>query len=167
MKKKSIYAKLCTFADSLHKVINFICVCLLSVQVVAILVMVFGRYIFRKVPLGTEEFALFCMVWFSILSISLSIRDDGHIKMEVMDLLVKKEKLIIFQIFSAIAIFIFSIFMIFDGSKLVMLTLGTKLSGFRISQGAIYFVLPVTGVCMCYLSFMFFLDKVMEKRKND
>lgn len=166
MQKSSVYAKLCKFADSLHKIINFVCVSLLSLQVVAILVMVFGRYVFKRVPLGTEEFALFCMVWFSILSISLSIRDDSHIKMEIMDLLVKSDKIIFFQIFSAISTFVFAIFMILDGSKLVKLTARSKMSGFRISLGALYFVLPVAGVCMCYLSLMFFLDKIMEKRKN-
>jgi len=166
MKGEGLYKKFCQIADILYKIINFICVCLLSAQVVAILVMVFGRYIFNKVPLGTEEFALFCMVWFSILSISLSIRNDSHIKMEVMDAIVKPEKIVYFQYFSAVVTFIFSLLMVLKGSEMVKLTAQTKMSGFRVSQGALYFVLPVAGVCMCYLSFMFFLDKFMEKRKN-
>ena len=59
----------------IEKIINGICVAAITIQVLAILVMVFGRYFFSYVPMGTEELALFCMVWFSLLSISLSVRD--------------------------------------------------------------------------------------------
>ena len=68
-----------------ERLINAICVGAITIQVIAILIMVFGRYFFSYVPMGTEELALFCMVWFSLLSISLSVRDDTHVKMEIVD----------------------------------------------------------------------------------
>ena len=150
--------------DKIEKAINLICVIFLTIQVVAIIGMVIGRYFFNYVPRGTEELSLFCMVWFSLLSISLSIKDDSHIKMEIMDVLVAPEKLKYFQYFAAIIMVVFSILMVVNGGKLVALTSTTRLSGIQISEGWLYLAIPVSGVCMAVMSIFFFLKKYMEFR---
>ena len=45
-------------ADVVNQIINAVCVVLLTVQLIAIVVMVFGRYFFKYVPPGTEQLAL-------------------------------------------------------------------------------------------------------------
>lgn len=164
MRKHNAFQVLSTAVDKIEKAINFICVVFLTIQVVAIIGMVVGRYFFNYVPRGTEELALFCMVWFSLLSIALSIKDDSHIKMEIMDVLVAPEKLKYFQYFAAIVMIIFSVLMIINGGKLVALTAPTTLSGIQISEGWLYLSIPVSGVCMAVMSLFFFIKKYMEFR---
>lgn len=156
--------KISPIMDYIEKFINTVCVLFLAFQVISIIVMVFGRYIFNYVPRMTEEFSLFCMVWFSLLSISLSIRDDSHIKMEVMDALVSPDKIKYFQYFAAILIFGFSVAMVVYGYRLVLLTANTQLSGFQISEGWLYLSIPVSGVFMALSSIVFFIEKIRKYR---
>ena len=131
--------------DKAEKAVNFICVIFLLLKVVAINVMVIGRYFFRFVPLGTEEFALFCMVWFSLFGIMLTIRNDAFIKMELLDMFLSKDKVIYFKFFASMVCFIFSIFMIVYGIGLVKLTGTSRMSSIPVSQGWLYLSLPVSG----------------------
>lgn len=153
--------------DRVEKTINFLCVVFLTVQVISIIVIVFGRYVFRFVPQGTEELALTCMVWFSLLSISLSIRDDSHIKMEIMDALVSKEKLVYFQYFAAFMSLGFSGLMIKYGINLVELTAGTQMGGLRISEGWLYLAIPASGLCMGLASLVFLIERFRRRRNDD
>lgn len=148
--------------NKIERSINLLCVVFLTLQVVSIVVMVFGRYLFSYVPRPTEEFSLFCMVWFSLLSISLSIRDDSHIKMEIMDALVSKEKLIYFQYFAAFMALGFSIYMIVYGYHLVLLTARTRMSGFQISEGWLFLSIPVSGFFSALAHIIFIIEKIRE-----
>lgn len=164
MRKHDAFLVFSKTIDRIEKAINFICVVFLTIQVFAIIGMVIGRYFFKYVPRGTEELSLFSMVWFSLLSISLSIKDDSHIKMEIIDVLVAPEKLKYFQYFASLVMIIFSVLMMVNGGKLVALTATTKLSGIQISEGWLYLSIPVSGVCMAVMSLSFFVKKYMEFR---
>ena len=67
IQEKNWYKNVMKISDIYNSIINFICVTLMCAQTVSIIVMVFGRYIFNKVPQWTEQFALFCMILFGIL----------------------------------------------------------------------------------------------------
>lgn len=164
MTSHSIVHKLSEIMDCVEKIINLCCVVFLTLQVVSIIVMVFGRYLFNYVPRPTEEFSLFCMVWFSLLSISLSIRDDSHIKMEIMDALVSQGKLKYFQYFATVMAFGFSLYMVVYGYQLVLLTASTRMSGFQISEGWLYLSIPISGGCIALSNIIFFIEKIMENR---
>ena len=150
--------------DRIEKLINIACVVFLAFQVLSIIVMVFGRYFFNYVPRATEEFSLFCMVWFSLLSISLSIRDDSHIKMEVMNVLVSAKILKYFQNFAALLSMVFSVLMVRYGYRLVLLTANTQMPGFQVSEGWLYLAIPVSGFFMTLSNAAFLFEKIMERK---
>lgn len=136
---KAWYKTVLKISDVYNKIINFLCVVLLTAQTISILIMVFGRYLFNHVPKWSEQFALFCMIWFAMFSIALAVRTDSHVKMEVIDNLVSEKALLYFKLFGMICSFIFGFVMVFWGMKLVILTWPTLLSAFRISTGIQYF----------------------------
>lgn len=150
--------------ERIEKLINTACVVFLACQVFAIIVMVFGRYFFNHVPRAAEEISLFCMVWFSLLSISLSIRDDSHIKMEIMNLLVSPQKLRYFQYFAALLSMAFSILMVRYGYQLVRLTANTLMPGFQVSEGWLYLAIPVSGFFMTLANAAFLIEMFMERK---
>lgn len=152
------------FVELLTKVINIICVTFLTVQIISIIVMVIGRYFFSYVPRGTEEFALFSMVWFSLLGISLSFKDDSHIKMEIIDLIVGPDKVVFFEFFAYLITMIFGFVMVFKGIDLVKLTKTTTLSGILISEGWLYLSLPVGGACVVLMSISLIIKKIWETK---
>ena len=139
IKENSWYKKILSIAEIYNKIINFLCVILLTAQTISILIMVFGRYIFNHVPKWSEQFALFCMIWFAMFSIALAVRDDSHVKMEVIDNIVSESTLRFFKLFGMLCNTVFGFVMVYWGMKLVILTWPTKLSAFRISTGIQYF----------------------------
>ena len=156
-------------ADILDKIANFICVALLTLQVGTIGVLVVGRYFFRVIPQGTEELALLCMVWISMLSISLCIRDDSHMKMDVVDMFVKPEIIQYFRVFCGILLVVFSGFMIRYGVVLWKLKWGTTMSGLPLSGASYYAALPVAGILVLISSVCFLLNtivKITEDKKQ-
>lgn len=172
IQEKRWYQSIMKVSNLYNAVINFICVVLLTAQIGSILVMVAGRYIFSKVPPWSEQFALFCMIWFAMFSIALAVRDDSHVKMEVIDTLVSPKTLLGFKLFGNICTMIFGIVMVIFGMKISELTWATKLSAFRVPTGLQYFSAVAGGLFMitnaivyCIEMFAKFFDENAGKEK--
>lgn len=148
IQEKNWYRGVMRLADIYNSIINFICVLLLTAQTVSILIMVGGRYIFSKVPPWSEQFALFCMIWFSMFSIALAVRTDSHVKMEVIDNFVSPKGLLCFKLFGNLCTMIFGVIMVVFGIKISALTWGTMLSAFRVPAGLQYFSAVAGGFFM-------------------
>ena len=149
-------------ADKLEAAANFICVICLTVQVITIVVLVIGRYFFHKVPQGTEELALLCMVWMALLSICLNVRKDEHLKMEVVDLFCPESSIKYFQVICAVLTFIFSCYMIKYGYAIWTLKFGTVMSSLPISGAWFYAVIPLAGLLTAFVSVVFLLTLVLK-----
>ena len=158
IQQKPWYRAVMKFSDITNAIINFFCVVLLTAQTIAILIMVFGRYIFNKVPQWSEQFALFCMVWFAMFSIALAVRDDSHVKMEVIDNFVSKKALLYFKLFGCICTVAFGLVLVVYGVPLVKLTWGTKLSAFRIPTGLQYCSALAGGLFMITNAVIFCIE---------
>lgn len=150
-------------ADVVNQVINAVCVVLLTVQLIAIIVMVFGRYFFRHVPAGTEQLALFCLVWFAMLSISLSVRDDSHVKMEVIDKLVGPKNVIWFQLFCALVTAAFGVIMVVYGRQICAITSMSKLTGTKIPTSWLYGSAVFGGCCMVFNCIVFAVEALTKR----
>ena len=138
IQEKSWYKIVMKISDVYNSIINFICVTLLCAQTLSIIVMVFGRYIFNKVPQWSEQFALFCMIWFAMFSIALAVRTDSHVKMEVVDGFVTPGVLLGFKIFGNVCTAAFGLILVIYGLQISELTWTTMLSAFRIPLGIQY-----------------------------
>ena len=156
------YRGVMRLADIYNAMINFLCVVLLTAQTIAILIMVFGRYVFNKVPQWTEQFSLFCMIWFAMFSIALAVRDDSHVKMEVIDSLVSPRTLLYFRLFGNLCTMVFGAVMVRYGMDMVRLTWNTMLSAFRISTGIQYFSAVAGGFFMIANAIVFCIEMFVK-----
>lgn len=173
IREKAWYRGIMKVSDAYNKVINFICVVLLTAQTLAILIMVFGRYIFSYVPMWTEQFALFAMTWFAMFSIALAVRDDSHVKMEVIDNLVSPKVLNYFKLFGCLCTAAFGLVMVVYGVGISKLTWTSMLSAFRVPVGLQYFSAVAGGFFMitnaaiyCIEVFVNYHDDNLEKEEN-
>ena len=157
-------------SDFYNKIINFICVFLLTAQLISILVMVIGRYLFSYVPAWTEQFALFCMTWFAMFSIALATRTDSHVKMEVIDTLGSAKTLRWFKLFGNICTFVFGYVLTVYGLGLSEMTWTSMLSAFRVPVGLQYasaiaggFFMMCNAIVYCIEMFVTFHDEHLKK----
>ena len=129
-----IYKKIINFFCS---VLEYIAIFCLIAMVVAVMVQVTGRYVFRITPGWSEEMARQFMIIFSFIGMLIGVRDKIHIAMTVVvDFLLKRIRL-------AIEIF----------GKILVAELGIMMS---INMGLLFRVLrynrlPGTGIPILYI----------------
>lgn len=134
--------------DNFCNIIFYLCFGFLLIQILVLIYVVFGRYILRSTPRWGEQLALLCMVWFSLLSASLAVKENRHIKLTfINDILPLKIKKILEYIFFILK-FLFALFMLLAGTELVILTLGSTIPGLGISTSWKYLAVPVTGLSL-------------------
>ena len=162
--EKGWYKTLIKASDVCNAVINFCCVALLTAQTLAIIMMVVGRYIFNKVPAWTEQFAIFCMVWFAMFSIALGVRNDAHVKVEVVDAFASPKVLVGFKLFGCLATMIFGFIMVRYGVALSQMTWKSMLSAFRVPVGLQYASAVAGGLFMLFNGIVYCLELIAREQ---
>ena len=158
IQQRKWYLAVMAIAKAYNRIIEFFCVLLLTAQTVSVIIMVFGRYLFNSVPQWSEQFALFCMTWFAMFSIALAVRDDSHVKMEVIDHLVSPRALNYIKAFGNLCTAVFGLVMVLYGVGLTKLTWSTKMSVFPIPLGVKYFSAVAGGFFMITNSIVFCIE---------
>lgn len=154
-------------ADVLDEISAAVCVLCLTIQVVTVLVLVVGRYFFSVVPQGTEELCILCMVWIALLSTSLCIRDDTHMKMDILDMFASPRVIDYIKLLDAVILIVFSIMMIKYGLVLWKLKFGSHMSGLPLSGAWYYASLPISGVLNTFSAIVFFFTTLQRIIDSD
>lgn len=157
-----IYSKL---TKVIYDIMNAICVLCLATELVSVLVMVVGRYVFNKVPSWCDQLALLALVWMVILSIALAIYHESHMRVELIDQLASKKVVTVLKYIANVAGLIFSILMVQHGFVLVNLVKVAKISGLKISQSFLYLPLIICGIASIYMSIFCMVRRVVEGDK--
>ena len=163
---RKILSQLNKVADIIDEISSVICVFCLTLQIGTIFVLVVGRYFFKMVPQGTEELCLLCMVWIALISITLCIRDDSHMKMDLIDMFVSERAVDYIRVLDGIILVVFSAMMVKYGIVLWKLKWGSHMTGLPMSGAWFYAVLPLSGVLLCFSSVLFVLNTVCKLIDN-
>lgn len=137
--------------DVTYKITMFICKVLLIGDILITSMAVLGRFVsFIPDPAWSEEIVLTFMGYITVLSASLAIRRNGHIRMTALDPFLPKKAVLALDMLADLAILFFAVIMILSGWKYCM-TLGSK--GFytsipTLSKFWLYFPIPLAGVSM-------------------
>ncbi len=129
----------------LHDLINNLCRFFLVIMVFSVSYVVFGRFVLNKTPGWGEELGLFCMIWFSLLSVSMAFIDKSHLKMSIMEMMLKGRRIILIDLTIYLVVVGFSLFMLIYGIKVTILTWPTQMPGMQVSRGLLYMSVPVSG----------------------
>lgn len=129
--------------------LNF-CKALLLAQILIVAYVVFGRFILHSTPAWGEESALICMVWFCLVSSTLAIRDNTHLRMEVIEMVLPAKVIKIIDNLNHVLVFLFAIFLIVAGIKVTALTALNVLPGIGLKASWLYAAVPVTGFTLIF-----------------
>lgn len=163
--KLTLYQQYSKLSEWIYRVTTFICVLCLGVELVSVLIMVLGRYVFNKVPIWCDQLSLMSLVWMVILSITLSLYKENHMKVELIDKVLPPKAVAALKYFSNIVICGFSVLMVYHGAVMFNLTRHAKLSGFRVSQGLLYLPLIICGVLSIYMMVFCVVRRIVEGMK--
>ncbi|MDR0582958.1 MAG: TRAP transporter small permease subunit [Treponema sp.] len=136
------------FFDVYRTIVISFCKICLAMQVIIVVFVVFGRRILNWTPGWGETSALLFMVWFSLMSASMCILEDRHLRITLTDLFLPPVVIKIFDIVSLIVIFLFSLFMIIYGYQMAKLSGLNILAGMGIKSTWLFGAVPVSGLAL-------------------
>lgn len=127
---------------------------------------VFCRYILHLTPRWGEQAILLCMVYMALISASLAVRTDTHIRVMLIDYLLPQKAISLLKAMSHVMIFGFSLFMIIYGIQFTALMGKSVMSGLGCKQSFLYASVPIAGVCMLLMQsekFILFILRMKGK----
>jgi TRAP-type C4-dicarboxylate transport system permease small subunit len=136
------------FTKKVYKFVEAVSVLFVAGMAGTICYVVFMRYVMNKAPRWGEEVALECMVWFALLSSSLAIWDDRHIRVTAWDMVFPKKILRILDLTAHLFLFVIIVLMFYYSIPLLKIVAPSKMSGTGISYVYMYGALPVSSIFM-------------------
>lgn len=138
--------------DWTYKIVMFICKVLLVIDILITTMSVCGRYIsFIPDPAWTEQVVLTCMIYMAVLSATLAIRRNAHIRMTALDSYLPKKLVMVLNVLSDIAVLALGGILLVQGYKVFMSPLaqfGKYESLPWLSRKWMYFPIPLAGASM-------------------
>ena len=133
-------------AEHVNEALHNFCKILLLLQVIIVSYVVYGRFILNKTPAWGEPAVLLLMVWYSLLSAAVGIKEDAHIRMNIIDMIAPEKVLRFLERLNYVIIFAFSIFMIVAGYQVSVLASMSVMPGLYIPTSWLFAAVPVAGI---------------------
>lgn len=134
--------------DNIFIIVETICIIFLGIMVMTMAYMVVMRYIFSNSPRWGDEIALFCMVWIGLLSSSIAMKEDLHIRIKLWDLVLSPRATKILELIVHIIVCVVLTALLVYGYKLVLIAGKTTLTGSGIPLKYLHLSVPVSAFFM-------------------
>ena len=134
--------------DIIYRIFMTFCQLMFATSICVTSYVVFARYFLQFTPRWGEQLILLCMVYMALISASLAIRKETHIRVTVLDLFMPKKFIKFLKYASHFLIIAFSVFMIVDGLRFVVLMGKSSMSGLPVKQSFLYAAVPLAGLAM-------------------
>lgn len=161
------------FFDHVYNISFNFCKLLFIVMIIITAYVVFGRYVLHSHPVWGEEVVLLSMTYMALISAALAIRDDSHMKMTIIEYALSKKAVEILKLVAFAAIFLFSVFMIVEGTKFTVTMRLSRLTGLQIATSWQYLSVPLSGLILMlmvvekFLEFFGLIEKSRTKAEID
>lgn len=149
MKEKNFLQKLIYGYDQFEE--KLLCVSLVFTTLV-IFMQIIMRSIFNSSITWSEELTRYIFIWQIWLGVSIAERENEHIYLEIVNSLVKSEKIKgVIQIIADLIMIAFNAFLVVKGFELVqqMISRGNVSGAMRMPMYYVYLALPVSSFILC------------------
>ena len=161
--------------DIAEKIMMFLCKILLIADILITCYIVIGRYVnFIPAPVWGEQVVLTLMVYMAVLSATLAIRKNAHIRMTSFDRYLPKTLLNVLELVSDILVMILGYVMLKYGwdSAYKMLVRNTVYDSLPwLSRFWMYFPIPLAGATMIIFEVEAFYNHIkaffVKEEKNE
>lgn len=133
----------------LDKILGSLLVFLMAVMVTAVSWQVFSRYILQASSSFTEEIARYLLIWIGILGAAYIAGQQQHLSIDILAPKLSEKNRIKLRMGINLLIILFCLLvLVIGGSNLVYLNylLGQTSAALNIPLGAVYTVIPISGV---------------------
>lgn len=139
--------------NALDAVLQWMCVGLFAVLVLAVAWQVFTRQVLNNPSGWSEELAKYVFIWLGLFGSALVFGERGHI---AVDFIIRKfppRLALVNAVFGQLVIIAFAVVvLVYGGWKVSALAWNQNLTGLPVNVGWLYTALPASGVLIVYYS---------------
>ena len=149
---------------ALDSLLTFLCVFIFAAMVVIGTYQIVVRYFFNSPSTVSEELLTYSFTWMALFSSALVFGKRDHMRMGfVADKLTGKKKMVL-DVIIEILIFIFTmIVLLFGGVSITKLAFAQVTASLGIPMGAVYLVIPISGVIILIYNILNIIDIIRAK----
>jgi TRAP-type C4-dicarboxylate transport system permease small subunit len=160
-------SKIKAMADKLCNILNWMAGIVLSIMLFITFAQVVMRKVFNRPFIWAEELTLAMLVWFGYITISVVVKEDGHMSITFLyNMLGKKMKLLLDVLKHALMIG-FSALMAVYSIQMAKNAYGNVLPASQISRSLLYIPLVISGVLIIVFSIIHLIDLFLKPHKGE
>lgn len=138
--------------DCIYRVLLEFSKLVILVIVIIVSVEVFGRLLFHKSLMWSEEVALLLMVWTAFIAMAIGVEKDLHIAITIFFNMFPKPVQFVIAKFNTCATIFFGYILVYYGIKLTQMTWSSTLPATQWPAGTKYSMMPVAGIFILYFA---------------
>ena len=143
----------------LDRVVMFICVVLFIEMTIVGTYQISCRYFFNSPSTVSEEIVTYSFTWLSILAAAYVFGKREHLAMTFLSGKMRGAKRVFLDMFSEILVILTAVFLLIYGGYIMAVENADQLTNsLTISMGAVYSVLPISGVIILLYGLMNLID---------
>ena len=147
--------------------VRFVMVTVGVVMVSSLLAGVFFRYVVQDSLTWSDEVAMLCFSWMTLLAAALLVREGGHVRVELIESALPTPLVRSLRILIGLGIFCTGLYMTWSGLNYVELTDGEYSAAIRYPTSLRNVSLPVSGVLIMIFSVTHLLASRVSGQAGD
>lgn len=158
-----------TMRKTIDKILEWVLVLLMSVLVLDVLWQVTSRYIMNSPSSYTDELAGYLLIWVGLLGAAYVAGKREHLAIDLLIQRSSPERRFKLEMIISVVVILFALsVMVVGGSWLVYTRffLTVKSAALGMPLGAVYLVLPISGVLIAYFDIDYMYNTVKANRKT-
>ncbi len=151
--------------NKIDRALEHLLIGLFSIMLLSVLWQVFSRFLLGSPSTVTDELSSFGLIWVGLLGAAYATGKKLHLAIDLLPSKLVGENSIWFDGFVYITVALFSLtVLVIGGSRLCYITfvLKQKSAALELPLGAVYLVLPISGILILY----YCLDHYLQARKS-
>ncbi|WP_240675813.1 TRAP transporter small permease [Ammoniphilus sp. CFH 90114] len=129
----------------------------------------FMRYVVNSPITWAEEISGFMIVWGALIGASVALRDEYHIRVELLYAAVPNRLKHCIDIFATFAGILYSIFLFYTGLSLVLFNYKIKALSMdlQLPMWMVYICLPLAGTLLLIRYLKLFVEAILRMKRNE
>lgn len=151
--------------NKIDRVLEHLLIGLFSIMLISVIWQVFSRFLLGSPSTVTDELSSFGLIWVGLLGAAYATGKNLHLAIDILPSKLVKQNSIWFDGFVYAMVAIFSLMvLVIGGGRLCWITfvLQQKSAALELPLGAIYLVLPISGLLILYYCW----DHYLQTRKS-
>jgi len=159
-----------TIKNILDRTLEILVMIVMAALVIDVSWQVFTRLVLKNPSTGTEELAVFMIIWVALLGSAVALNRGAHLGIDYFVGKLSIRKRICTEVFVFLCVALFSLcVMVIGGTSLVAstLNLGQVSAAWNIKIGYVYLAIPISGFFLVLYSVIGLVERIIELVKHN